>query len=410
MWNASISAGLWVVFCALSGCIHSGAQSTRPPSPSTWEQVALGLLQVEVDGLQVLDISALLEIERRDSALPALAAALIEGDRIVAIGATGERRAGTGEAVSLLDQWHLGSLTKSMTATLTATLIKEGLLSWETTVGEVFQDQVEDMDPEWSEVNVLDLSRHLGGAPEPNLLALFKGRTTALPADQERMDWVRTIVLPEPPTTRNFRYTNGNYILLGAILETLSGRPWQDLLREKLFKPLELNSAGFGAPKGMDQPWGHLPTSHAGPLSILPGALADNPPVLGPAGTVHMSMPDLARYARAHLALAQGESDLWAHAAFEQLHEPVSGASRLYASGWVVDSDGDVVDGRWLHHNGTNGYWLAKIGIAPDADRAMVCASNFFDVGHADTLCENLFRQLAHWSPREPSDSRPRAD
>jgi CubicO group peptidase (beta-lactamase class C family) len=185
---------------------------------------------VEVDGLFVLDISTLLEIERRDSALPALAAALIEGDRIVAIGATGERRAGTGESVSLLDLWHLGSLTKSMTATLTATLIEEGLLTWETTVGEVFQDLIEEMDPEWATVSVLDLSRHLGGAPEPNLLALFKGRTTELPPDQERFNWVRTVVLPEPPTTRSFRYTNGNYILLGAVLESLTGRAWQELL------------------------------------------------------------------------------------------------------------------------------------------------------------------------------------
>jgi D-alanyl-D-alanine carboxypeptidase len=399
MWRTFTKTCLLTMGClsALSACVHSGGVQTTS-LPSTWEQATLGLQQVEVDGLFVLDISTLLEIERRDSALPALAAALIEGDRIVAIGATGERRAGTGESVSLLDLWHLGSLTKSMTATLTATLIEEGLLTWETTVGEVFQDLIEEMDPEWATVSVFDLSRHLGGAPEPNLLALFKGRTTELPPDQERFNWVRTVVLPEPPTTRSFRYTNGNYILLGAVLESLTGRAWQELLREKLFEPLGLNSAGFGAPKGLNQPWGHLPTSHTGPLAILPGALADNPPVLGPAGTVHMSMADLARYAKAHLDLARGQSELWAGTTFERLHDPPKSNSKPYASGWVVETDGTVVDGRWLHHNGTNGYWLAKVGIAPDADRAMVCASNFFDVGHADTLCENLFRRLAQWS------------
>lgn len=41
------------------------------------------------------------------------------------------------------------------------------------------------------------------------------------------------------------------------MLETLAKKPWEDLMRERLFKPLGMDSAGFRAPKP-DQPWGHV--------------------------------------------------------------------------------------------------------------------------------------------------------
>ena len=57
------------------------------------------------------------------------------------------------------------------------------------------------------------------------------------------------------------------------MLEKIAGKPWEDLITEKLFKPLHMDSAGFGAPGTIgkvDQPWGHTQTSL--PVQI------DNPP------------------------------------------------------------------------------------------------------------------------------------
>jgi len=350
-----------------------------------------------VDGLEVTDISALLAIERANSNLPALAGGLVIGDRIVALGVDGARRNGSEDSVDLADKWHLGSVTKSMTSTLAAILIEKGLLTWETTVAEVFSE--EDIAPEWAEVQVIDLARHLGGAPEPNLVAILRGRTTKLPPEEERRNWVMETVLSEAPVLRDFRYTNGNYILLGAVLEALSGRPWQTMMREEIFEPLGLKSAGFGPPQGLGQPWGHAPTNYSGPLPLLPGTLSDNPPVLGPAGTVHMSIADLARYAKEHLALAQGRSLLWKGPAFERLHLPPVDSDHPYAAGWVIVEESNFAEGRFYHHNGSNGLWLAKVGIAPDQNTAFVCASNFFDVGRADTVCGDFFEHIAHFQP-----------
>ena len=69
---------------------------------------------------EVKDISDLLDQERIQQKLPAVAAVVIQGDRIVARGVAGVRKRGRPEKTGLEDRWHLGSNGKAMTATRAA--------------------------------------------------------------------------------------------------------------------------------------------------------------------------------------------------------------------------------------------------------------------------------------------------
>src|SRR4030095_8642317 len=65
---------------------------------------------------------------------------------------------------------------------------------------------------------------------------------------------------PEIPPDTKYWYSNVGYILAGAVLEHLTGRAWEDLMRERLFQPLGISTGGFGPPGTAgqtDQPWGH---------------------------------------------------------------------------------------------------------------------------------------------------------
>ena len=62
--------------------------------------------------------------------VPALAAILVHGERIAGIGAVGYRKSGEAVAVGRDDRWHLGSIGKSMTATMIARLVERGMLNW----------------------------------------------------------------------------------------------------------------------------------------------------------------------------------------------------------------------------------------------------------------------------------------
>ena len=99
------------------------------------------------------DFSPLLAESVQKHKLPGMAAAIVEDGRITAIGAAGVRCRGHKEPITSDDLFHIGSDTKSMTATLIAILVEEGKLRWNSTPVEVFAGQgVKEIDPAWKRV------------------------------------------------------------------------------------------------------------------------------------------------------------------------------------------------------------------------------------------------------------------
>ena len=151
------------------------------------------------------------------------------------------------------------------------------------------------------------------------------------------------------------------------MIEAVTGLSWEDALRREVLAPLGLTSAGFGPPGrpgALDQPRGHRETLFGPPEPVEPGPDADNPLVLGPAGTVHMSLCDLLRYVEAHGTQAPGflRSDLWA-----DLHRS---RGDDYALGWYI------LDEARLAHAGSNGYWYALAGFRGTDGRAVAIVTN----------------------------------
>src|SRR5258706_7313309 len=86
------------------------------------------------------DLSPLLAPILGKHGIPGMAAAIVDGERLTALGVAGVREAGKPEQATTADCWHLGSCTKAMTATLCAMLVEDGKLRGEPTVGEAFKD------------------------------------------------------------------------------------------------------------------------------------------------------------------------------------------------------------------------------------------------------------------------------
>jgi hypothetical protein len=134
-------------------------------------------------------------------------------------------------------------------------------------------------------------------------------------------------------------------------------------------------SCGFGAPAApgqVNEPWGH--TANGAPVD--PGSgVADNPPSLGPAGTVHCSLQDWGKFLVAHLRGARGLSTPLAldTAAYARLHTAPTGAD--YAFGWEITTR-PWASGTVYTHNGSNTMFFATTWIAPARDRVFVSATN----------------------------------
>jgi CubicO group peptidase (beta-lactamase class C family) len=133
--------------------------------------------------------------------------------------------------------------------------------------------------------------------------------------------------------------------------------------------------AGFGppgTPGTIDQPHGHR--EWQGRLVPLdPGdSEADNPPALGPAGTVSITLEDWARFAQDQLDGVRGHGKLLRTETYRKLHTPVTGN---YALGWgaALRPDGSPLV---LAHTGSNGNWLADIRIQPADGLIELIATN----------------------------------
>ncbi|MBX9738164.1 MAG: beta-lactamase family protein [Phycisphaerales bacterium] len=251
--------------------------------------------------------------------IPAMAVAVIDRGRVVALGATGVRRRGDPTPVTTGDLWHLGSCTKSMTATLCAVLVDRGELAWEQTLATTFPFAAEGMADEFKAVTLEQLLTNRGGFPgemrEGGLwgkLWNFKGTGT-----EARRLTLETLTRKAPKTKPGaYEYSNASFSIAGLMAEQMTDSSWEELMQREVFAPLGITSAGFGAPgvamesvgavgtsggasgKGPDQPRGHVL-----PLGVPkePGADADNPDAIGPSGRVHMTIGDWAKYAAAHL-------------------------------------------------------------------------------------------------------------
>ena len=317
------------------------------------------------------NITQILTPIRQKFNVPAIAAAVVTSDGLNYVGAVGVRKRGTDIPVTLDDLWHLGSDGKIMTSTLIARLVERGQLRWDTTLAEVFPDEASRMHPDFQKVTLLHLLSHHAGLPANLDLREYSGKD----APQLRLRAVREELAKAPqskPGTK-YLYSNLGYIIAAAVVEKTIGKPWEEVITEEIFKPLHMNTAGFGGTgtRGeIDQPWPHtkdgVPVSENGPDM-------DNPPVMGPAGRVHCTIQDWAKFVQDQLRGARGEPALLKPESYQKLQTQPFGGD--YALGWLVASR-SWGGGKVLNHCGDNTMNFANVWVVPKKDFAILVCIN----------------------------------
>ncbi|MFT4513070.1 MAG: CubicO group peptidase (beta-lactamase class C family) [Planctomycetota bacterium] len=365
MRRLNLSVTLLPIVCALCLPLPIHAQEKGPAKPPSAPSQAT----------ELEDLAALLAPIRKSNDMPALGAAVIVDGKLVALGVDGIRKVGDEAKVTTDDLWHLGSCTKAMTATLLAKQVAAGKLKWHTTLGEALPDLREGMHEDAAKITIASLLQHRSGLPSQPPMAqwmeLFKFDGTDTEARREvAANMLKKV--PEAALGQRFLYSNAGYMIAGAALERATGKTWQELMKAELFTPLGMNRVGFGAPgrdKHVDQPWGHVKAARASQPMF-----ADNPSSLGPAGTVHATLEDWAKFVALHLGVvpAKGEP-LLAAPLLADLHRAPKAAD--YALGWVTTKRG-WAPGPIIWHNGSNTMWFAVTWMAPDAKFAVLVTCN----------------------------------
>jgi D-alanyl-D-alanine carboxypeptidase len=409
--SAPVRFSLFAPCLALFACSGSPTPPLVAPAndvPSTDVSMSDGAA-VTPDAAAPLaaDLADMLAPIRVRYGLPALAAAVYDADATLAEGAVGLRAIDQPDApVTVDDRWHLGSDTKAMTATLLARLVERGTLRWDTTLAEAFPAEAATMQSAYRAVTLEQLLQHRGGVVGDLLAhpALWNALwTSRAPLLEQRRAFVGQVLAlaPEVPAG-TYLYANAGYMLVGAAIERATGQPWEDLLRAEVFTPLHMASCGFGAPATVettDAPWGHR-TAGTTHTAVAPGPAADNPPALGPAGTVHCALRDWARFAQMHLRGATGVATPYLRAeSFTRMHTAPGGGD--YALGWGVAARPWAGDRPALTHQGSNTMFLCSVWVVPSRGRVLLVATNAADARASAAVEAALGAMIGAWVPRE---------
>ncbi len=368
---------------------------------------------------QPIDLTEELEAIRSLRDLPSLAAAAYRDGELIAAGATGWYSMEHATRVTTDSRYHIGSCSKAMTAVVLGSVIEdtEGL-DWDSTLAEALPDDAKFFNAAYAKTTIRDLLGHRSGLIENRDQAIFPLAWVVTNdfADEglrtQRTELLRTAlsVAPAAEPGTEYGYSNYAYIIAASIAEFHADKPFEDLLRERIFEPLGMTTAGFGPPGGAGEviePLGHSRQDEWMPMVFnAQGFAMDNPPVFNSAGRVHASITDWARFVDDFERGLGGEGKLLDPETYRAIATDPENDG--YALGWGVNPREWAGDAPALAHAGSNRFWFAAAWLAPDRDLAMVAACNAAtpEAQQAvDLAIQNIIERFAEPPAPEPNEA-----
>lgn len=294
---------------------------------------------------------------------PGASLAIVKDGRIAYLHAYGKAKLEPTTAAETKLRYSIGSVSKQITASLMLILQEEGKLSLDDNVSKYFPKLTRA-----DEVTIRELLSHTSGYqdywPQDYVPPFMLKPVTAA----EIMEHWADKPLDFDPGTK-WQYSNTNFTIAGAIAEKVTGRPLFNLLREKIFRPLGINSVTDADPGFLNSlaPVGYVRYG-LGPLRPAPQL---GKGWIFAAGQLAMTAQDLARW-----DLSIIEHKLLKPASYKQLETETllkSGVGTQYALGIGVS----LQDGRRMlaHSGGVSGFTSQNI-VFPDQRAAIVALVN----------------------------------
>jgi dipeptidyl aminopeptidase/acylaminoacyl peptidase/CubicO group peptidase (beta-lactamase class C family) len=306
--------------------------------------------------------------------------------------ATGVLNRTTGEETTTDAVFQIGSITKVWTTTLVMQLVDEGLLDLDAPIAEVLPElQLGDPDVA-KRVTMRHLLTHTSGIDGDVFTDTGRGDDVL-----ERYVAALADVAQTTPLGAVFSYCNSGFVLAGRVVEVLTGKSWDTVLRERIVDPLGLTGTGTLPEEAL------LHRAAVGHVAPGPGAQPERvgtwmlPRSLGPAGLVTATAADVTAFAALHLRggvapdgarLLSGESV----AAMQAEQVPLPDRYSLgdsWGLGWIRHVwDGEGVYG---HDGGTIGQ-AAFLRVFPEHGLAIALLTNG---GAVRDVYADLFGELA---------------
>lgn len=288
-----------------------------------------------------------------DSEVPGAAVIVLRGDSIVFRKAYGSAHVPGRSAVTPRTNFRLASVSKQFTATAVLLLIRDGRLTLETRL----TDALQDFPAYGSTITVRHLLTHTSGLISYE--SLIPDSQTVQVHDRDVLRLLSTVDSTYFLPGSQFRYSNSGYALLALVVESVSGMPFAQFLKERVFVPAGMmNTVAFeeGTSTVSERAYGHDRTDsgwHVNDQSVTSAVLGD--------GGVYSSIDDLSRWCKALSSAVLLGEELQNEACSFQVRVSDSTA---YGYGWHIRTS----RGRTLvyHTGSTQGFRTALLRFIDD--------------------------------------------
>jgi CubicO group peptidase (beta-lactamase class C family) len=300
-------------------------------------------------------------------------------------------------------KFEIASLTKAFTAFAIHDLVRQGKLKLDAPLCTCLQPCPD----AWKAITIVHLVHHTSGIPdyESALEMSSDSYYASLMRDDSAktsVDWARTRPLDFVPGSKS-KYSNTGYLILGFLIEQLSGKSYEEYLRDVIFTPLKL-TATMHIDRTRPQRHRADGYTHQGPLQETIAGLALTSPHLLRVPPLRQAPPqadggllstvdDLHIWARALLGDSSGDSSIPAEtrAAVFQPHDPGN-----YGFGWVI---GRRYDRTFYSHTGILPGMVSTLHLYPESNTILILLCNM-----DRARMSNITRDLTHIVLGRPYD------
>ena len=312
----------------------------------------------------------------------------VSGPGLEFTGAAGVASLSSGEPLTPDHSLYAASLGKPFTAVLALQLCNEGAIELDVPISRWLPHDVTRRLPSSETITLRQLLNHTSGLIDyMNDQKAWRGEFVRDPNRQ----WTHADIVPyiygkplrfQPGS--DFDYSNSNYILVGLIIERVTGRPYPTLVRERIIEPLGLRSTFVGGANAGGKRRAHGYISRRGrTIDTFPWyrryGLADS--------GIHSTPKDLALFFR---TLFASDRILNKNMRKEMLRVSNAGAPpSRYGIGIYVERDSWGAGKLWYQHDGIDPGYQADMMYLPDHDVVIVLAANT-SLGKASRIYQRL--------------------
>lgn len=343
--------------------------------------------------------------------VPGLSVSIVKDGKVVLAKGYGVRKLGEPAPVDENSLFGIGSNTKAFTSTALATLVDEGKITWDDRVFERLPG-FQMYDPYVShEMTIRDMLTHRSG------MGLGEGDLLIWPhTTYSRDEIIFRLRFMKPASSFRSRYAYDNIMYIGAgqIIPAVTGKSWDDYIRERILVPLGMTNSNLSTDDlkpGVNFAWPH--SKIEGKLTPIEPHNLDN---AAPAGSINSSAADMAKWVQLQLGrgkvpgrdariFSEAQSRaMWSAQTILPINEgtgPLSGLLPNFAAygfGWSLrDYHGRKLVG---HTGGVAGY-VSRVMLVPEENLGVVILTNAEQDGAFDSI---LFHILDYYLAVDPTD------